>query len=625
MSDLDTDPTLQGVIIQRLNAWRYQHTLIPFPNIDEPMRRMVALQDRAGWQCAFEGRWVFGWKELQEAHYKRTGSQRSGKQWLAKIIRRIWDISWAMWNKRNKFLHDKNSKLLGEQQLITINAEYEQGFTGFSPRIRYLTGLTKEEVIKKTVEWKAMWTTRIQTFRRERDALTTEALAERIRTNRIIQLRQDAAKRRGQPSTPPAPLPIPEPAAPAASSKRKRNKPRSNPSKRTKQKRQSGRRKTIGTREERAQDGASNQDHGLGNDGPPGPDQLAPTDSRRNAQSGNPRAPRKRKRPNETTHPRQDPPAQNQQTTTRNGPVNQPATTSQTTTNTQTNILTLLTNSSLHYNQRPSIGDRASDQRYLPTENTTIKETGISAHQHPPTGIRPNGASREGHRRSRGDIRLYLEKATPAGDDECCNERHYSRTANDANYGAHDDDDAADHERDDAHALPQAPAPPPIRLPSRHHQQSDDESHDVLPEPLHPHERAATQQHQQFQRRTRPGGSYERWGDFFSTDDNGKKIPRRQVIFEIQFHFIRNAQAFQILFFCFPLRNLKNLKVPLTTVPINFSTLTLTTVRSYGLVFVFIQAYLVQRLSTTAPCITHKAVRLVWLNVSVGFVLTQVF
>ena len=187
MADLDTDPTLHGIIIQRLNSWRHNNTLNPFPHIDEPMRRMVALQDRAGWQCTFEGRWVFGWKELQEAYYKRMGSRRSGKQWLTKIIRRIWDISWAMWNKRNKFLHDKNSKLLSEQQQVTIKAEYEKGFLGFSPRIHCLTNLSEEDVLKKPVNWKAMWITRIATYRRECDELSATALAERIRTNRIIQ------------------------------------------------------------------------------------------------------------------------------------------------------------------------------------------------------------------------------------------------------------------------------------------------------------------------------------------------------------------------------------------------------------------------------------------------------
>jgi hypothetical protein len=39
------------------------------------------------------------------------------------------------------------------------------------------------------------------------------------------------------------------------------------------------------------------------------------------------------------------------------------------------------------------------------------------------------------------------------------------------------------------------------------------------------------------QRRTRPGGSYERWVKFFSTDDNGNNFLRRLVNFEKVFEF----------------------------------------------------------------------------------------
>jgi hypothetical protein len=38
-------------------------------------------------------------------------------------------------------------------------------------------------------------------------------------------------------------------------------------------------------------------------------------------------------------------------------------------------------------------------------------------------------------------------------------------------------------------------------------------------------------------RRTRPGGLYERWVKFFSTDDNGNNFLRRLVNFENQFEF----------------------------------------------------------------------------------------
>jgi hypothetical protein len=90
LSELDTCPILQGVILSRLNTWRYRNSqYTAFPNAPSAIQRIVALQDSAGWKCAFEGRWVQGWSEIQAKHYRRIGSMRSAKQWLAKIIRQL--------------------------------------------------------------------------------------------------------------------------------------------------------------------------------------------------------------------------------------------------------------------------------------------------------------------------------------------------------------------------------------------------------------------------------------------------------------------------------------------------------------------------------------------------------
>jgi hypothetical protein len=112
LSKLDTCPTIQGVILSRLNTWRYQHSWYnAFPNASPAIQEIVKLQDAAGWKCAFEGRWVTGWSKIQANHYHRIGSRQSPKQWLAKMIRKLWEISWSMWKLRNKVLHQEQKGL----------------------------------------------------------------------------------------------------------------------------------------------------------------------------------------------------------------------------------------------------------------------------------------------------------------------------------------------------------------------------------------------------------------------------------------------------------------------------------------------------------------------------------
>jgi hypothetical protein len=143
------------------------------------------MQDAAGWQCAFEGRWVKGWTDLQANHYRRIGSMRSSKQWLAKTIRKIWEIAWSMWKLRNSVLHDEQKGLQREQLRVQISEQFQLGFSGFSPKVDYLTSLTIEDVLSRTSCYQKLWLRRINVYRSERDRQSTAVLDQRLRDSAI--------------------------------------------------------------------------------------------------------------------------------------------------------------------------------------------------------------------------------------------------------------------------------------------------------------------------------------------------------------------------------------------------------------------------------------------------------
>jgi hypothetical protein len=56
LSKLDTCPIIQGVILSRLNMWRFQNSQYnAFPNDPLPIQHAVVLQDATSGKCTFEG------------------------------------------------------------------------------------------------------------------------------------------------------------------------------------------------------------------------------------------------------------------------------------------------------------------------------------------------------------------------------------------------------------------------------------------------------------------------------------------------------------------------------------------------------------------------------------------
>jgi hypothetical protein len=133
---------------------------------------------------------VQGWSEIQAKHYRRIGSMRSAKQWLAKIIRQLWEISWSMWKLRNKVLHQEQKGLQKVQLQVEIAEQFQRGFAGFSSKVEYLTKLSQDDVLARTTSFQKLWLRRIKIYRAERDRQSTAVLERRLRDAAIRRLRK---------------------------------------------------------------------------------------------------------------------------------------------------------------------------------------------------------------------------------------------------------------------------------------------------------------------------------------------------------------------------------------------------------------------------------------------------
>jgi hypothetical protein len=103
MEDVHTDPEISAQIIEGLNSWRLGN---PTSTSSQSSAHSAAsLQEDIGWQHFFEGRQATRWRELQHEYLQNTQSRRSSKRWSTAIIKKLWDIAWDLWEKRNGRLH----------------------------------------------------------------------------------------------------------------------------------------------------------------------------------------------------------------------------------------------------------------------------------------------------------------------------------------------------------------------------------------------------------------------------------------------------------------------------------------------------------------------------------------
>ena len=107
LGTMQTPHILQTHILMRITAWRMN---IPWTNVlGKPIPSPVQSQLNIGtWTHFMEGRIHIDWEKYMQNHYETIHSKRTGNQWAAQCIQRVWSLFHiAQWHKRNKFVHNQ--------------------------------------------------------------------------------------------------------------------------------------------------------------------------------------------------------------------------------------------------------------------------------------------------------------------------------------------------------------------------------------------------------------------------------------------------------------------------------------------------------------------------------------
>jgi hypothetical protein len=98
-------PKLATVIIHSLRAWptagdashSLRHTTTRYG-----LSRALLDQNTIGWYNFLMRKVSIHWKDVQQQYFAWLKRRNTGKAWVKALIRKVWEISWDMWDHRNE-------------------------------------------------------------------------------------------------------------------------------------------------------------------------------------------------------------------------------------------------------------------------------------------------------------------------------------------------------------------------------------------------------------------------------------------------------------------------------------------------------------------------------------------
>ena len=152
-------PELHRAIISRLRAWRSDEAFQVPPYTWPGVNDLICDQDQVGWGTFMEGGIVQNWAAKQQEYYTWLQKRNTGKRWTTLLIKKLWEISWDMWEQRNGELQnpESNASLREHARLdAMIHHEYEDILTMAFKDRRWFRR-PKEVIATETIAYKKQW------------------------------------------------------------------------------------------------------------------------------------------------------------------------------------------------------------------------------------------------------------------------------------------------------------------------------------------------------------------------------------------------------------------------------------------------------------------------------------
>ena len=156
-----TCPDLRKLLLHILERWRLGLEVTNLSTCQfEWCGNVFAAQQMIGWRQLMGGCLTIEWARAQDKYYKWVGMRRTGKRWVISLIKRLWEISWNIWDDRNGVLHNTPmaADLSGAASLDkAIREEYQLGSEGLPTPVRSQFPRDIEKLLKASLIQRKSW------------------------------------------------------------------------------------------------------------------------------------------------------------------------------------------------------------------------------------------------------------------------------------------------------------------------------------------------------------------------------------------------------------------------------------------------------------------------------------
>ena len=168
MRQQQTPHTLATAILQRLTEWRTGQPLRPLLLDSTLLREAFSQQDQIGWWNFLLGRHSPLFTPVLLHHYHILGSTRHASSWHKKLILKLWELGFEMWEDRNRVVHGDTLPPQQQQAFALLRqqalAEFTLGDQDLPPRERNLLA-DKDMVLALSLRSLQKWLVTVQQAR----------------------------------------------------------------------------------------------------------------------------------------------------------------------------------------------------------------------------------------------------------------------------------------------------------------------------------------------------------------------------------------------------------------------------------------------------------------------------
>ena len=107
-----TAPDLKTLLISALQQWYRQELFHPPMLSWHPCQEVIRTQTPIGWQYMIDGFLSSHWASTQQKYFEWLGRRQTGRRWVSKLLKQLWNLSWVMWRHRQDINSTPESKTL---------------------------------------------------------------------------------------------------------------------------------------------------------------------------------------------------------------------------------------------------------------------------------------------------------------------------------------------------------------------------------------------------------------------------------------------------------------------------------------------------------------------------------